>query len=132
MALNPLILKANLIKYALVGAVIAAPVIYHFYVVRGLESDLKTSNDNLTEMTSSYEKLAMATQLQNSEILRLSSLGSELRGMLNNATKNNAEIDKKWRTIIGKLNVDSVPEDCGGALNHLRNTSKALAKEWNK
>ncbi len=110
-------------KYTIAVVVTIAAILYHIFVVTGLERDL-------ADMTSKYNTLATVTELQNKEVIRLEAISKQYGALLADAVKKNAEENKRWNTLYDKIRTDKIPVDCDGAMSHLRETTNEIAKRW--
>jgi hypothetical protein len=118
-------LQSEIIKIGVALAIVASLVGYHYIKVTSLESDL-------AQLEKTHQALVVASGIQNAEIKRLGDLSNEYNKLVNDAAKKNSEDRKAANKLIADIMGKTIPKDCEGALNVLREYSQQGAAKWNQ
>ncbi len=96
---------------------------FGIYKIYSLKSEL-------AELKSTYEKVSIASTLQNAEVEKLQTFSKVLENNLNIAVEQNKKINYDFNVLRDKFNKKPIPESCSGKLEYLKSNIQESNKLW--
>lgn len=119
-------------RYTALAVIVVGSVLYHMSVVSSLKNDLDECKTKKDEITTQFNELSVASELQSSEIDRWFKANQTYSQVITEINAKNIEERKRFTVLLDRLKDAPIPQDCDGALRHLQSTVIELSDEWDK